>query len=152
MDGQNSGTEHMTATADDSADISEAAVGLVRKLGLREGQIVVEYGYDDDVEDSVRRVAEHVVGSPLEYEDYDGVVDVVLLWWRDGDGDLTDELVDSLTTLEEGGCIVLMTPGAGRDDRVPAPDVQDACTTCSMTASGAVSMGAWIGQRLVGRK
>ncbi|MFK5583820.1 MULTISPECIES: DUF3052 domain-containing protein [unclassified Serinicoccus] len=146
----NSRTEHMTTTAD--ADPDEAAIGLVRKLGLREGQIVVEYGYDEDVEESVRGVAAHVVGSPLEDEAYDGVVDVVLLWWRDGEGDLTDELMDALTTLEEGGCIVLMTPGAGRDDRVPAADVQDACTTCSMTASGAVAMGAWIGQRLVGRK
>ena len=29
-------------------------------------------------------------------EDTDEVVDVVLLWWRDGDGDLVDTLVDAL--------------------------------------------------------
>ncbi|KUG51654.1 hypothetical protein AVL62_08975 [Serinicoccus chungangensis] len=125
---------------------------MVRKLGLREGQVVVEYGYDDDVEEAVRQAAAAVSGAPLEADDYDGVVDVVLLWWRDGEGDLADELMDALTTMEEGGCIVLLTPGAGREDRVPAADVQDACTTCSMTASGAVNLGEWLGQRLVGRK
>ena len=126
--------------------------GMVRKLGLREGQVVVEYGYDEDVEEAVRQAAAAVSGAPLEEDDYDGVVDVVLLWWRDGEGDLADELMDALTTMEEGGCIVLLTPGAGREDRVPAADVQDACTTCSMTASGAVNLGEWLGQRLVGRK
>ena len=113
------------------------ATGL-RKLGLRPGQIVVEYGYDDDVDESVREAVESMAEGPLEDEDYDGVVDVVLLWWRDGDGDLTDELVDSLTRLEDGGSIVLLTPGAGRPDRVAAHDVEEACTTCSLSASGFV--------------
>ncbi|QFG70255.1 DUF3052 domain-containing protein [Ornithinimicrobium pratense] len=124
----------------------------LRKLGLRPGQIVVEYGFDDDVEESVRDAVEALAEGPLEDEDYDGVVDVVLLWWRDGDGDLTDELMDSLTRLEEGGSIVLLTPGTGRPDRVPAPDVQEACTTCSLSASGFVPVQGWVGQRLVGRR
>lgn len=124
----------------------------LRKLGLRQGQVVVEYGYDDDVEEAVREAVEALVEGPIEEDDYDGVVDVVLLWWRDGDGDLTDELVDSLTALEDGGSIALLTPGVGRDDRVPAADVQEACTTCSLSASGAVPLGGWVGQRLVGRR
>lgn len=124
----------------------------LRKLGLRQGQVVVEYGYDDDVEEAVREAVEALVEGPIEEDDYDGVVDVVLLWWRDGDGDLTDELVDSLTALEDGGGIALLTPGVGRDDRVPAADVQEACTTCSLSASGAVPLGGWVGQRLVGRR
>lgn len=124
----------------------------LRKLGLRPGQVVVEYGYDDDVEESVRDAVESLVEGPLEDEDYDGIVDVVLLWWRDGDGDLTDELVDSLTQLEEGGSIALLTPGAGRPDRVAAHDVEEACTTCSMSASGFVPVESWVGQRLVGRR
>lgn len=124
----------------------------LRKLGLRQGQVVVEYGYDHDVEEAVREAVEALVEGPIEEDDYDGVVDVVLLWWRDGDGDLTDELVDSLTALEDGGSIALLTPGVGRDDRVPAADVQEACTTCSLSASGAVPLGGWVGQRLVGRR
>ena len=130
----------------------DPVLGALRRLGLRQGQVVVEYGYDDDVEEAVREAAESLVEGPLEEDDYDGVVDVVLLWWRATDGDLTDELMDSLTTLGEGGSIALLTPGVGRDDRVAAHDVQEACTTCSLSASGAVPLGGWVGQRLVGRR
>lgn len=126
-----------------------AALG---KLGLRAGQVVVEYGYDEDVDEDVRAAVEAVVEGPLEDDDYDDVVDVALVWWRDGDGDLADELVDVMATLEDGGCIALLTPGASREDRVPAHDVQEACTTCSLSASGAVPLGGWVGQRLVGRR
>lgn len=124
----------------------------VKRLGFAPEQIVIEYGYDDDVDEDVRSAVEALVGEPLEDEDYDGVVDVVLLWWRDGDGDLADELVDALTTMEEGGFIALLTPGAGRGDRVSPVDVQEACSVCSLTAAGAVPMGSWVGQRLVGRR
>ncbi len=124
----------------------------VAKVGFRPGQIVIEYGYDDDVDEDFRQQIEAVTGAPLEDVDYDGVVDAVLLWWRDGDGDLTDELVDCLTTVEDGGFIALVTPGPGRPDRVEAPDLQEACTTSALTASGAVPFGQWTVQRLVGRK
>lgn len=142
------------ATENHNAEVTDAGpLGLpVHKMGFAPGQIVIEYGYDDDVDDDVRAAIEAVVDGPLEDEDYDGVVDVVLLWWREGDGDLADELMDSLTTMEEGGFIALLTPGVRREDRVAAYDVQEACTTCSLTASGAVQLGEWVGQRLVGRK
>lgn len=144
----------MTSERNEAADVGEAGpmTAPVTRLGFAPGQIVVEYGYDDDVDEDVRAAAEAIVGEPLEDEDYDGVVDVVLLWWRDGDGDLADELVDALTTMEEGGFIALLTPGSGRDDAVPAVDVQEACSVCSLTAAGRVPLGSWVGQRLVGRK
>lgn len=127
-------------------------LSALRRLGMRPGQVVVEFGYDDDVDEELREAVEALVEGPIEEDDYDGVTDVVLLWWREGDGDLTDELVDALTGLEEGGSIALLTPGAGRDDRVEAHDVQEACTICSLSASGAVPLGEWVGQRLVGRR
>ncbi len=138
----------------DEVDVAEGSplAAPVRRLGFAPGQIVIEYGYDDDVDEEVRGVVEQVVEAPLEDDDYDGVVDVVLLWWRDGDGDLADDLVDALTTMEEGGFIVLLTPGTGRGDRVQAHDIQEACTACSLTASGGVALGEWVGQRLVGRR
>lgn len=126
--------------------------GPVARVGFKAGQIVIEYGYDDDVDQQFREQIEELTGSPLEDEDYDGVVDAVLLWWRDGEGDLTDELVDALTTVEEGGFIALASPGKGRPDRVEAHDVQESCTTSGLTASGALPVGVWIVQRLVGRK
>ncbi len=127
-------------------------VAPVQRLGFAPGQIVVEFGYDDDVDEDVRAAVESVVEGPLEDEDYDGIVDAVLLWWREGDGDLADELVDAVTALDDGGFVALLTPGAGRADRVEAHDVQEACTVCSLTASGGVALGEWLGQRLVGRR
>ncbi|MGB3187600.1 MAG: DUF3052 domain-containing protein [Ornithinimicrobium sp.] len=132
---------------------SGTVAGVAKKLGFKAEQIVIEFGYDDDVDHDFRGAVEEIVNSPLEDEDYDGVVDAVVLWWRDGEGDLTDELVDALTMVEEGGFIVLVTPGIGRGDRVEAFAVQEACTTSGLTASGAVPMSAqWYAQRLVGRK
>lgn len=123
------------------------------KLGFKPGQIVIEFGYDDDVDEDFREQVEQLVGAPLEDEDYDGLIDAVLLWWRDGDGDLTDELVDSLSTLEEGGFIVLATPASSRPDQVAVPDVQEACSTSGLTASGRIPLGQeWVAQRLVGRR
>lgn len=130
-----------------------SVVEPVDKLGFRPEQIVIEFGHDSDVDEDFRQTVESAVKSPIEDESYDGVVDAVLLWWRDGEGDLTDELVDALTMLEEGGFIVLITPGRGRSDRVEAHDVQEACTTSGLTASGAVPLSPeWHAQRLVGRK
>lgn len=127
--------------------------GPVGRLGFKEAQIVLEYGYDDDVDDSVRQAVEELTGEPLEDEDYDGVVDAALIWWRDGDGDLADVLVESMATLEQGGFLALLTPGPGRGDRVAAYDVQEACTTSGLTASGVMPVGEqWVGQRLVGRR
>ena len=54
-----------------------------------------------------RRHRRRACGSPIEDAidadmvdgDYGNVVDAVVLWWRDDDGDLVDALVDSLTDL-----------------------------------------------------
>lgn len=127
--------------------------GPVSKLGFRPGQVVIEFGYDDDVDEEVRTAVEDTAGGALEDEGYDGVVDAVLLWWRDGDGDLTDELVDALTMVEDGGFIALLTPGMGRRDRVEPFDVEEACNTSGLNPSGAVPIRRdWVAQRLVGRK
>ena len=137
----------------DNVDVAEdRPVAPVQRLGFAPGQVVVEFGYDDDVDQDVRRSVEALVEGPLEDEDFDGIVDAVLLWWREGDGDLADELVDAVTALDDGGFVALLTPGAGREDRVEAHDVQEACTICSLTASGGVALGEWLGQRLVGRR
>ncbi|MGB5951007.1 MAG: DUF3052 domain-containing protein [Ornithinimicrobium sp.] len=132
---------------------SGSAAGVAKKLGFKAEQIVIEFGYDDDVDEEFRVAVEEIVNSPLEDEDYDGVVDAVVLWWRDGEGDLTDELVDALTMVEEGGFIALITPGIRLPNRVEAFTIQEACLTSGLTASGAVPMHShWHAQRLVGRK
>lgn len=122
------------------------------RLGFTAGQVVQEFGYGDDVDEDLRAGIEELIGGELVDEDYDDIVDGVVLWWRDGDGDLTDDLVDTASLLEDGGFVVLLTPGKGRPDRVEAFDVQEACTASGLTASGGVPVGEWVAQRLVGRR
>lgn len=130
-----------------------ARKGLVAKLGFAAGQVVQEFGYDEDVDDDVRLAIEGVCGSELEEEDYADVADAVVLWWREDDGDLVDALVDGLTNLAEGGFIVLLTPKAGRVGHVDPSDIQEATLTAGLHLSGSSNAaGEWNGSRLVAPK
>ena len=77
-------------------------------------------------------------------------VDVVLLWWRDEDGDLVDGLMEALTDLTDTGYIWLMTPKVGRDGYVDAADLAEAAVTAglALTTSAAVSAD-WSATKLV---
>ncbi len=128
----------------------DSAVG---KLGFATGQVVLELGYDDDVDDELRARIEEVVDGDLEDEDYGDVVDAVLLWWRDDDGDLTDALVDAVTTLEDQGFIALLTPKVGRDGEVDPSDVAEAAETAGLHASASMNLTPqWSATRLVAPK
>ncbi|MDQ1538427.1 MAG: hypothetical protein QOE58_2820 [Actinomycetota bacterium] len=130
-----------------------ATKSSVVKLGFAAGQIVQEFGYDQDVDDDFRLAIEELCGSELEEENYGDVADSVVLWWREDDGDLVDALVDGLTNLAEGGFIVLMTPKAGRDGFVDASDIQEATLTAGLHASGSTNAAVeWNGNRLVAPK
>ncbi|HKF88974.1 MAG TPA: DUF3052 family protein, partial [Propionibacteriaceae bacterium] len=59
------------------------------KLLLAPGMVVQELGWDSDVDDDVRVMIEDSIDGELIEETVEAV-DVVLLWWRDGDGDLVD--------------------------------------------------------------
>jgi hypothetical protein len=123
---------------------------LAGRLGLSSGQIVQEIGYDDDCDDALRDSVAAVTGSELVDEEYDDVVDAVLLWWRDGDGDLVDALVDALTTLDDGGMIWLLTPKAGRDGHVEPSDIGEAAPTAGLAQTSTDSAAPdWSGTRLV---
>lgn len=127
-----------------------APTAAVTKLGFNPDQVILELGYDDDVDDDLRELIEDAVVGDLEDESYEDVVDGVLLWWREGDGDLTDALVDALTTLEDQGFIVLLTPKVGRAGEVDASDVAEAAETAGLQASASVNLTPqWSGTRLV---
>jgi hypothetical protein len=86
-------------------------------------------------------------------EDYDDVVDAVLLWWRDGDGDLFEALVDALTPLADGGYIWLLTPKPGRDNYVEPSEIGEAAPTAGLSQTSSLSAGRdWLGTRLVAPK
>ena len=133
-----------------TADPADGLRNLVERLGIGAGMVVQELGYDDDVDESLRRAVVERCGSDLVDENYDDVVDAVLLWWRDGDGDLVDTLVDALGPLTENGVIWLLTPKVGRDGHVEPSDVNEAAPTAGLTQTTSLSAGRdWSASRLV---
>ncbi|TRV81960.1 DUF3052 domain-containing protein [Streptomyces sp. 130] len=136
----------MSATADHAEERTNPAA----RLGFEPGQVVQEIGYDDDVELELREGIEAITGQDLVDEDYDDIADVVLLWFRDEDGDLTDALVDALGLLEDGGVVWLMTPKTGRDGYVEPSDINEAAQTAGLAQTKSVNAGKdWSGSRLV---
>ena len=132
-----------------AGDLDEARARASR-LGLEEGQTVQEIGYDDDVDEALRTGIEAVIAGELVDEDFDEVVDVVLMWWREDDGDLVEALMDSLGLLADHGVVWLLTPKPGRDGHVEAEDISDAAPTAGLQQTSTVSAGAnWQGTRLV---
>jgi hypothetical protein len=123
------------------------------RLGLSKGMVVQELGWDDDVDDDLRVEVEDSIDADLVDGDYGNVVDSVLLWWRDNDGDLVDMLVDSLTDLADGGVIWLLTPKVGRPQSVDPADIAEAAPIAGLatTTTAAVSHD-WAATRLVAPK
>ncbi len=147
----------MSATAGqagpEQADQPVAERTIATKLGLRPGQVVQELGYDDDCDHELRTAIATLTGNELVDEDHDEVVDAVLLWWREDDGDLVDALVDSLTSLTSGGVIWLLTPKIGRDGHVEPEDIGEAAPTAGLSATSTTAAGKdWSGTRLVAPK
>jgi len=122
-------------------------------MGLKPGMLVMEIGYDDDVDAALRAaIAEHT-GEELVEEDSDEVVDVVLIWYRDQDADLTDLLVDAISPLADDGAIWLLTPKRGRPGSVEASDIREAASVAGLSETTIVTISPdWSGNRLVGRK
>ena len=138
----------MTATADNAGGDR-----LAGRLGLSPGQVVQELGYDDDADEALRSAVAAHTGNALVDEDHEDVVDVVLLWWRDDDGDLVDALVDSLISLDDGGVVWLLTPKAGRPGHVEPGDIGDAAPTAGLHQTSSISAADdWSGTRLVTRR
>jgi hypothetical protein len=124
--------------------------GVVTRLGVQPGQVVQEFGWDEDVDEAVRTAIEDVTDSELLDEDSDDVADAVLLWWRDDDGDLVDALVETLANLAERGAVLLLTPKAGRDGHVEPSEIVEAALAAGLHGTSTVSAGVdWSATRLV---
>lgn len=118
--------------------------------GITKGQIVQEIGYDDDCDETLRDSVVAACGAELLDEDTDEVVDVVLLWFREEDGDLVDALVDSITPLADHGVVWLLTPKAGRDGHLEPADIAEAAPTAGLQQTSSVNAAPnWQGTRLV---
>ncbi len=107
-------------------------------MGITAGMVVQQIGHDDDVDLACSPRSSSARGTELSDEDSDDVVDVVLLWWREGDGDLVDALMDARTRLDAAGSIWVLTPKAGRPDHVEPSDILDAAPTAGLTQTSTV--------------
>jgi hypothetical protein len=115
--------------------------------------VVQELGWDEDTDEKIREAIEATTGSSLVDEDHGDVVDAVVLWWRDDDGDLVDGLVDALTDLAEGGAIWLLTPKVGRDGHVDPSEIAEAAPTAGLATTTSLALGSrWSATKLVAPK
>lgn len=132
--------------APDGADLSA-------RLGIAPGMVVQERGFDDDSDEQVSVAIESFLGEDLVGEDSDEVVEVVLLWFRETDGDLVDTLVDAITSLAEDGVVWLLTPKRGRSGYVEPSDIAEAAPIAGLSQTSMAAVGTdWTGTRLVSRR
>lgn len=122
-------------------------------MGFAKDDLVLEVGFDSDCDSTIRDQIMAITGTDFLEGSTTEVVDAVLLWWRDGDGDLVDELMDGLTYLSEIGPIWILTPKAGRDGHVEPSDIQDAAPIAGLSQTSTIALaGDWAATRLVARK
>lgn len=139
----------MSATAGQAAD---GVRSLADRFGIEPGMVVMEMGYDDDVDHDLRDALTDRCGELVD-EDTDEVVDAVLLWYRDGDGDLFELLVETLSPLAENGVVWLLTPKAGRAGHVEPSEVAESAPTAGLQQTSTVNAGKdWSAARLVLRR
>jgi hypothetical protein len=138
--------EHIVVAAAGDAGKTDIA----GRLGIEPGMVVQELGWDSDVDEEVRNAVEERCGDDLVDEDSDEVVDVVLLWWREGDGDLADALIGAGTPLTDSGVVWVLTPKTGRPGHVEPSEIAEAAPTAGLSQTSNVSVSdEWAGARLV---
>jgi hypothetical protein len=132
-----------------TAGQADGTRSLADRLGIESGMVVMEIGYDDDVDEDLRDVLMDRAGDFVD-EDTDEVVDAVLVWWRDGDGDLVDRLMETLSPLADNGVVWLLTPKAGRPGHVEPSEITESAPTAGLQQTSTMSVGRdWAGARLV---
>jgi hypothetical protein len=123
------------------------------RMGFEKGQLVLEVGHGPDSDENLRKQITELIGEPLIEDTTNEVVDAVLIWFREDDGDLTDELVDALTFLSETGPIWLLTPKVGREGHVEPSDIQDAANTAGLSQTSTIAVAPnWSATKIVHRK
>jgi hypothetical protein len=122
-------------------------------MGLAKGDLVLEVGFDSDCDSTLRDEIRGITETELIENSTTDVVDAVIIWWRDGDGDLVDELMDAITYLAENGSIWVLTPKVGRDGHVEPSDIQDAAPVAGLSQTSTIALAKdWSATRLVARK
>lgn len=118
-------------------------------LNIESDSLIQEIGWDEDCDDSISEALEDAIGDALLDIDTDEVVDVVLLWWRDEDGDLVDGLVDATRSLGEDGRIWLLTPAKLDAGRVEPSVIAESAQLAGLVQTKSERLGDWQGACLV---
>lgn len=130
--------------------VTPADAGVIARWGLKAGHVIQEFGYDDDCDDSLREAIVDVTGEELVDEDFGDVTDGVLVWFRDGDDDLADLLVDVQALLDDGGTVLLLTPKSGVSGHVEPRDVQESASLAGLHGTVTFVVGEnWTATHLV---
>ena len=122
-----------------------------KTLGIKADHTVQEVGWDDDCDSAISEAVEDAIGADLLDEDSYELCDVVLLWWRDDDGDLVDELVDAVRPLADHGRIWLLSPAAGTKGELAPGVVSESAQLAGLVQTKAERLGSWQGSCLVQR-
>ncbi|KFI55584.1 hypothetical protein BCHO_1627 [Bifidobacterium choerinum] len=133
------------------ANVNQTASEKAEEFGFRAGDLVQEWLWDDDVDDTIRENIETLTGEELVDEEYDSAVDGAIIWWRDGDDEdgLSDTIMDAYAVLGQDGPLWVLTPKPGRDGAPGANTVQNASKTAGMNASTPLTVSSdWNGIRL----
>ncbi|HEY7047398.1 MAG TPA: DUF3052 domain-containing protein [Jatrophihabitantaceae bacterium] len=142
-----------TTPGDEAGGAGGAVPGIAERMGIVAGMVVQEVGWDSAVDEEFRNAVEELLGDDLIDEDADEIVDAVILWYREGDGDLVDALVDAISPLADNGFIWLLTPKRGRPGYVEPSDIAEAAPTAGLSQTSMATVGAdWAGTRLASRK
>ncbi|HSO70794.1 MAG TPA: DUF3052 domain-containing protein [Arachnia sp.] len=130
------------------ASTNEGVTGA-ELLGLEPGLVVQELGWDEDVDAALRDGVMDIIDGEMIDEPLEAV-DVVLLWWRDEDGDVVDGLVDALTDLTDSGYIWLLTPKVGRPGFIGPSSVAEGVTIAGLSLTKTANVAAdWQATKVV---
>jgi len=133
------------------ANVNQTASDNAEEFVFRTGDLIQEWLWDDDVDDTIREKIETLTGEELVDEDYDSAVDGVIIWWRDGDDEdaLSDTIVDAYAVLGQDGPFWVLTPKPGSSGAPASNTVQNAAKTAGMNASTPLTVSDdWNGIRL----
>lgn len=118
-------------------------------LGLEPGLVVQELGWDEDADAELREEIMDIIDADM-VEDALESVDVVVLWWREDDGDLVDGLVDAMTDLSGQGYIWLFTPKVGRPHYIDPAELAESATTAGLSLTSSAHVSAdWQAHKVV---
>lgn len=118
-------------------------------LCVRKSDIIQEIGWDEDADSSISEALEDRIGEQLLEQDTDEIVDMVLLWFREEDGDLVDGLVDATRSLGEDGRIWLLTPAATKPGAIEPGVIAESAQLAGMVQTKSERLGSWQGACLV---